>query len=129
MKLADILGQLLGRLVPVLGQGADAGSLCTMVLEAILTLQDPETCLNPMGPALQRVPDETPSPAEVTPLHHLSEECVACHWSLMECLYVASRADNAPCPVLTFCLLHVATGAATHVHATHCATKSSYASP
>lgn len=69
LKLADILGQLLGRLVPVLGQGADAGSLCTMVLEAILTLQDPETCLNPMGPALQRVPDETPTPAEVTPLN------------------------------------------------------------
>ncbi|KAL0034398.1 hypothetical protein WJX79_000220 [Trebouxia sp. C0005] len=64
LKLADILGQLLGRLVPVLGQGADAGSLCTMVLEAILTLQDPETCLNPMGPASQRVPDETPTPAE-----------------------------------------------------------------
>lgn len=67
LKLADILGQLLGRLVPVLGQGADAGSLCTMVLEAILTLQDPETCLNPMAPALQRVPDETPTPAEVGP--------------------------------------------------------------
>ena len=66
LKLADILGQLLGRLVPVLGQGADAGSLCTMVLEAILTLQDPETCLNPMGPAFQRVPDETPTPAEVS---------------------------------------------------------------
>ncbi|KAL0053110.1 hypothetical protein WJX82_000994 [Trebouxia sp. C0006] len=64
LKLADILGQLLGRLVPVLGQGADAGSLCTMVLEAILTLQDPETCLNPMGPAFQRVPDEIPTPAE-----------------------------------------------------------------
>ena len=56
----------------MLGQGADAGSLCTMVLEAILTLQDPETCLNPMGPALQRVPDETPTPAEVMPLTHLS---------------------------------------------------------
>ena len=37
-----------------------------MVLEAILTLQDPETCLNPMGPAFQRVPDETPTPAEVS---------------------------------------------------------------
>lgn len=65
LRLADTLGQLLGRLVPVLGQGADAGSLCTMVLEAILTLQDPESCLNPMAPAAQRVPDETPTPAEV----------------------------------------------------------------
>lgn len=65
LKLAGVLGELLGRLVPVLGQGADAGSLCTMVLEAILTLQDPETCLNPMAPALQRVPDETPAPTEV----------------------------------------------------------------
>lgn len=65
LRLADTLGQLLGRLVPVLGQGADAGSLCTMVLEAILTLQDPENCLNPMAPAAQRVPDETPTPAEV----------------------------------------------------------------
>lgn len=65
LKLAGVLGELLGRLVPVLGQGPDAGSLCTMVLEAILTLQDPETCLNPMAPALQRVPDETPAPAEV----------------------------------------------------------------
>ncbi|KAL3150414.1 hypothetical protein ABBQ32_000252 [Trebouxia sp. C0010 RCD-2024] len=64
LRLADTLGQLLGRLVPVLGQGADAGSLCTMVLEAILTLQDPENCLNPMAPAAQRVPDETPTPAE-----------------------------------------------------------------
>lgn len=67
LRLADTLGQLLGRLVPVLGQGADAGSLCTMVLEAILTLQDPENCLNPMAPAAQRVPDETPTPAEVCP--------------------------------------------------------------
>lgn len=65
LRLADTLGQLLGRLVPVLGQGADAGSLCTMVLEAILTLQDPENCLNPMAPAAQRVPDEIPTPAEV----------------------------------------------------------------
>lgn len=66
LKLAGVLGELLGRLVPVLGQGADAGSLCTMVLEAILTLQDPETCLNPMAPALQRVPDETPAPNEAS---------------------------------------------------------------
>ena len=65
LRLADTLGQLLGRLVPVLDQGADAGSLCTMVLEAILTLQDPENCLNPMAPAAQRVPDETPTAAEV----------------------------------------------------------------
>lgn len=72
LKLAGMLGQLLGRLVPVLGQGPDAGSLCTMVLEAILTLQDPETCLNPMAPALQRVPDETPAPAEV---------CEPCSWT------------------------------------------------
>lgn len=69
LRLADTLGQLLGRLVPVLGQGADAGSLCTMVLEAILTLQDPESCLNPMAPAAQRVPDETPTPAEVAFSH------------------------------------------------------------
>ena len=66
LKLAGVLGELLGRLVPVLGQGADAGSLCTMVLEAILTLQDPETCLNPMASALQRVPDETPAPNEAS---------------------------------------------------------------
>ncbi len=79
LKLADILGQLLGRLVPVLGQGADAGSLCTMVLEAILTLQDPETCLNPMGPAFQRVPDEIPTPAEVSlSLHGHSVRRVCC---------------------------------------------------
>lgn len=74
LRLADTLGQLLGRLVPVLGQGADAGSLCTMVLEAILTLQDPENCLNPMAPAAQRVPDETPTPAEVCP--HASSACL-----------------------------------------------------
>lgn len=66
LKLAGVLGELLGRLVPVLAQGPDAGSLCTMVLEAILTLQDPETCLNPMAPAVQRVPDETPAPTEVS---------------------------------------------------------------
>jgi len=65
--------------VPVLGQGADAGSLCTMVLEAILTLQDPETCLNPMGPAFQRVPDEIPTPAEVSlSLHGHSVRRVCC---------------------------------------------------
>lgn len=75
LRLADTLGQLLGRLVPVLGQGADAGSLCTMVLEAILTLQDPENCLNPMAPAAQRVPDETPTPAEVCPRFATATTC------------------------------------------------------
>ena len=53
------------RVVPILGQYPDAGSLCTMVLEAVLVLLDPEICLNPMAQAKQRVADETPSPAEV----------------------------------------------------------------
>ena len=54
------------RVVPILGQYPDAGSLCTMVLEAVLVLLDPEICLNPMAQAKQRVADETPSPAEVS---------------------------------------------------------------
>ena len=57
--------------MPVLGSGADASSLCTMILEAVLTLQDPEACLNPMAPAAQKVPDETPSPGEASHTPHL----------------------------------------------------------
>lgn len=65
LKVAGLLGQLLGRLVPILDRGVESMAVCTMVLEVILILMDPEACcLNPGLDAAQRVVDETPTIAE-----------------------------------------------------------------
>ena len=66
LKVAGLLGQLLGRLVPILDRGVESMAVCTMVLEVILILMDPDACcLNPGLDAAQRVVDETPTIAEV----------------------------------------------------------------
>ncbi|KAK9829627.1 hypothetical protein WJX72_006957 [[Myrmecia] bisecta] len=64
LKLAGISARLLSRLVPVLNEGADAVALCTMVMELVTVLFNPDVCLNPALPPIERVLQECPPTAE-----------------------------------------------------------------
>lgn len=60
-ELAALLRQLVFRN----DSAAEVTALCTMALEVVTVLFNPDVCLNPMPPASQRVLDECPSLEEV----------------------------------------------------------------
>lgn len=45
--------------------GAEAMALCTMLMEVVMVLFNPDVCLNPAIPAAERIIEECPTVAEV----------------------------------------------------------------
>ncbi|KAK9862215.1 hypothetical protein WJX84_008545 [Apatococcus fuscideae] len=68
LKVAGMLARLLNRLVPMVADSTEAGQLCTMAMEVITILFNPEVCLNPSATGHHRICDECPSTAEAATL-------------------------------------------------------------
>jgi len=73
------LGKLLAGLMRDRREGAEVTALCTMALEVVTVLFNPDVCLNPLLPAPQRVIDDCPSQQEVRQLPVVAG-CWKHHW-------------------------------------------------
>ena len=64
--VVDQLASLLQSLVHNNDDTLEVTALCTMALEVVTVLFNPDVCLDPMSPTPQRVQDECPSLNEVS---------------------------------------------------------------
>jgi hypothetical protein len=65
LNIVASLAKLLSGLMRDRREGPEVTALCTMALEVVTVLFNPDVCLNPLLPAPQRVIDECPSQQEV----------------------------------------------------------------
>ena len=73
LKVAGVVARLLSRVMSssTLG-GPEAMALCTMLMEVVMVLFNPDVCLNPATPAADRVVEECPTVAEVITVSNIS---------------------------------------------------------
>lgn len=68
--IVTAIAKLLTHLMRDETHGPEVTSLCTMALEIVTVLFNPDVCLNPLLPVTQRVIDDCPSVKEVCiPIH------------------------------------------------------------
>lgn len=63
--VVPVIARLLEGLMREGGDDRELTSLCTMALEVVTVLFNPDICLTPLQPVTQRVIDECPSAREV----------------------------------------------------------------
>ena len=87
--IVSVIAKLLSNLMRDNGDDPESTSLCTMALEVVTVLFNPDICLNPLHPVTQRVVDDCPSVREVSSLLFVQWFANGQHW-LAHWLYSTS---------------------------------------
>ena len=64
--IVSVIAKLLSNIMTDAADDPEVTSLCTMALEVVTVLFNPDVCLNPLHPVTQRVIDDCPSVNEVS---------------------------------------------------------------